>query len=78
MATIRRTHPIADMTRDDLAGRLRLLGIKPFHFATMTGISPVTVYSWGVRRGIPSWVELLLTAWERNRDLETRLKQLDA
>lgn len=57
------------MTPDQFRARLAALGLSVRQFAARTGVHYATAKGWGTERGgrtqeIPTWVTLLLAAWE--------------
>jgi hypothetical protein len=69
-----------DLTRETFLAALRDLRMTQGRFADHAGVSRTAVYHWGGPSGpFPKWVEMLLIAWQRNRDIEAQLikAQLD-
>ena len=57
------------MTAAVFRARLAALGLSVRQFAVRTGVNYATAKGWGTERGgrtqdIPTWVALLLDAWE--------------
>lgn len=63
---------MSDTTRESFVARLRSLGMKQGDFADRVGLARSTVYNWGNANEFPSWVWVLLTAWERVQELEQK------
>jgi uncharacterized protein YjcR len=54
------------MTRDEMGGKLRVLGMSQVDFATVLGVAVTTVHHW---KEIPKYVEIIIYLMEQVKKL---------